>query len=322
MSKVPAPGELGWSASSPSRASQSLRWNDASRQHRRRKGKSDPTDAEAAARAVLAGHATATPKTQNGQVEAIRMLRIARRSAVKSRTQTANQLHAIVVTAPASLRSRLQQLSLGPARRGRRKVPTRRPHHPRGRRQTHTPHPCAALPTARPRNRRSRSTPRRASPTPRPRTPGPQRRRHRSRRHSAHRRGRQPQPAEQRGRLRRPLRRRTTTRLQRQHPATPAQPGRKPTSQQRPLADRARSPPLPPTHQRLHGSPPRRGTHQGRDHPLPQTLRRPRTLQRPSDNSWRHPHPLDRHRSVYGFVNHRHFAQPALLQMPAVATSA
>jgi transposase len=77
------------------------------RQHRRRHGKSDPADAIGAARAVLAGEATGTPKSQTGAVEAIRLLRVARRSAVKARTQAANQLHAVIDTAPADLRDRL-----------------------------------------------------------------------------------------------------------------------------------------------------------------------------------------------------------------------
>ena len=49
------------------------------RQHRRRHGKSDPADAIGAARAVLAGEAIGTPKAQTGTVEAIRLLRVARR---------------------------------------------------------------------------------------------------------------------------------------------------------------------------------------------------------------------------------------------------
>jgi transposase len=77
------------------------------RQHRRRHGKSDPADAIGAARAVLAGEASGTPKSQTGTVEAIRLLRVARRSAVKARTQAANQLHAVIDTAPAELRQRL-----------------------------------------------------------------------------------------------------------------------------------------------------------------------------------------------------------------------
>jgi transposase len=82
------------------------------REQRRRRGKSDTIDAEAAARAVLAGTATAQPKAGTGPVESIRALQAARRSAVKARTQAANQLHALVVTAPAALRARLRRLSL------------------------------------------------------------------------------------------------------------------------------------------------------------------------------------------------------------------
>ena len=74
--------------------------NRPNRQHRRRRGKSDPVDAEAAARAVLAGEATGTPKATNGVIESIRVLRVARRSAVKGRTQAANQMHSLIDTAP------------------------------------------------------------------------------------------------------------------------------------------------------------------------------------------------------------------------------
>jgi transposase len=78
----------------------------------RGRGKSDPVDAEAAARAVLAGTATAQPKGATGAVESIRALHATRRSAVKARTQAANQLHALVVTAPDDLRARLHRLGL------------------------------------------------------------------------------------------------------------------------------------------------------------------------------------------------------------------
>ena len=78
------------------------------RQNRRRRGKSDAIDAEAAARAVQAGTATAQPKAGDGPIEMLRTLQVARRSALKARTQAANQLHALVVTAPDSLRTRLR----------------------------------------------------------------------------------------------------------------------------------------------------------------------------------------------------------------------
>lgn len=61
------------------------------RQRRRRRGKSDPTDAEAAARAVLAGEATTVPKDRTGVVEAVRILQVTRRSAVKAKTQAGNR---------------------------------------------------------------------------------------------------------------------------------------------------------------------------------------------------------------------------------------
>ncbi|MDA8263860.1 MAG: IS110 family transposase [Actinomycetota bacterium] len=80
------------------------------RQVRRRRGKSDPTDAEAAARAALNGEASGAPKSRDGAVEALRALRVARRGAVKARTQAANQLRDLIVSAPESLRSRLGPL--------------------------------------------------------------------------------------------------------------------------------------------------------------------------------------------------------------------
>ncbi len=85
--------------------------NRPNRQLRRRFGKTDATDAQAAARAVLSGQATGTPKSGDGPVEAIRMLRVVRRSAAKARTQTINQLHALVVTAPDQVKHQLGSLS-------------------------------------------------------------------------------------------------------------------------------------------------------------------------------------------------------------------
>ena len=85
--------------------------NRPNRQLRRRFGKTDVTDAQAAARAALNGQATGLPKSGNGPVEAIRMLTVARRSAIKARTQAINQLHALVVTAPDQVKHQLRGLS-------------------------------------------------------------------------------------------------------------------------------------------------------------------------------------------------------------------
>ena len=84
----------------------------ADRKARRLKGKSDVQDAINAARMVLSEQATGVPKSRDGNVEMIRVIKVARRSALKARTQTANQLHALVVTAPEELHDRLRDLSL------------------------------------------------------------------------------------------------------------------------------------------------------------------------------------------------------------------
>jgi transposase len=74
---------------------------------RRRRGKSDPVDAEMAARRYLSGEATALPKQTDGVVEAIRMLRVARNGAVKARTAALLQARDLIITAPQTLREQL-----------------------------------------------------------------------------------------------------------------------------------------------------------------------------------------------------------------------
>ena len=78
------------------------------RQTRRKKGKSDPTDAVSAARAALSGEAMVTPKNRNGQVEQMRVLMVARRSAREQRIQSLNQIRHLVFTAPESIRVRFK----------------------------------------------------------------------------------------------------------------------------------------------------------------------------------------------------------------------
>jgi len=86
--------------------------NRPDRANRRRKGKSDPVDAEAAARAVFSGQATAVPKDREGAVEAIRALSMARTSAVKATTTASNQIKALLVGADQQLRDQVQARSL------------------------------------------------------------------------------------------------------------------------------------------------------------------------------------------------------------------
>jgi transposase len=79
---------------------------------RRRQGKSDPLDAYAAAHAVLSGRADASPKDE--QIDAIRALHIARKSAVKARTAAMNQIHHMLITAPEPIRQKYRALKEKP----------------------------------------------------------------------------------------------------------------------------------------------------------------------------------------------------------------
>ncbi|MFJ6686803.1 transposase [Streptomyces werraensis] len=78
---------------------------------RRRRGKSDIIDAEAAARAVVTGRATATAKAGDGPVEMLRLFKLAKASAAKSRARAINQLKAVLVATDPELRESLAGLS-------------------------------------------------------------------------------------------------------------------------------------------------------------------------------------------------------------------
>jgi len=80
------------------------------RRERRLRGKSNPIDAESAARAALNGTANGVPKTRDGRVKSIRALCCARSSAVKARRVALCQLRALVVSAPTGLRAQLEPL--------------------------------------------------------------------------------------------------------------------------------------------------------------------------------------------------------------------
>ncbi|WP_406517005.1 transposase [Streptomyces sp. NBC_00134] len=84
--------------------------NRMDRADRRRRGKSDPLDAQNAARAVLSGRARARAKAGDGPVQIARMYKLTKVSAVKSRTQAINQLKAVLITADPALREELTGL--------------------------------------------------------------------------------------------------------------------------------------------------------------------------------------------------------------------
>src|ERR1017187_5742317 len=82
------------------------------RQRRRRHGKSDPQDAISAGREAQGGDATGEAKTRDGNVEAMRVLRVARASARKGRTQALNQMRSLISTSPGSVRAELRGLNV------------------------------------------------------------------------------------------------------------------------------------------------------------------------------------------------------------------
>jgi transposase len=75
---------------------------------RRAKGKDDNFDAIAAAQAALTGQRVRIAKDRNGQVEALRVLRTTRSTAVKCKRATLQQLHNTIVAAPDSVREQMR----------------------------------------------------------------------------------------------------------------------------------------------------------------------------------------------------------------------
>ena len=85
------------------------------RQARRRSGKSDPLDAIEAARAALSGRACGAAKSRDGNVEAIRALVVAKRSARSTKIQTLNQIrHQISQLCASLVGARCGQVPAGP----------------------------------------------------------------------------------------------------------------------------------------------------------------------------------------------------------------
>ena len=77
---------------------------------RRRDGKSDPVDALAAARSVLAGDGTSVPKSADGWVEALRALNAERAQLVTAMTALSDSATGLLTTAPEHIRERYRGL--------------------------------------------------------------------------------------------------------------------------------------------------------------------------------------------------------------------
>lgn len=78
---------------------------------RRRKGKNDDLDAQNAAHAAFAGIRTVTPRSRDGMVEALRVLKVCRKSAVAARRVALQMIQGTIISAPDALRDKLRGMT-------------------------------------------------------------------------------------------------------------------------------------------------------------------------------------------------------------------
>jgi transposase len=81
------------------------------RQDRRRRGKNDDLDAQNAAHAAFSGVRTVTPRSRDGMVESLRVLKACRKTAVSARRIALQMLHNTIVCAPDGLRDQLRNMT-------------------------------------------------------------------------------------------------------------------------------------------------------------------------------------------------------------------
>lgn len=81
------------------------------RQDRRRRGKNDDLDAQNAAHAAFAGKRTVTPRTRDGMVESLRVLKVCRKTAVSARRIALQLIQNTIVCAPDGLRDMLRSMT-------------------------------------------------------------------------------------------------------------------------------------------------------------------------------------------------------------------
>ena len=80
-------------------------------QDRRKRGKNDDLDAQNAAHAAFAGKRTVTPKSRDGMIEALRVLKACRKTAVAARRVALQMIHNTIVCAPDELRDTLRRMT-------------------------------------------------------------------------------------------------------------------------------------------------------------------------------------------------------------------
>jgi transposase len=78
---------------------------------RRKRGKDDAFDAQNAAHAAFAGIRTVTPKTRDGMIESLRVLKVCRKSAMSARRVSLQMIHSNIISAPDGLRDQLRGMT-------------------------------------------------------------------------------------------------------------------------------------------------------------------------------------------------------------------
>jgi transposase len=78
---------------------------------RRKRGKNDDLDAQNAAHAAFAGKRTVTPKSRDGMIESLRVLKACRKTAVAARRVALQVIQNTIVCAPDELRESLRKLT-------------------------------------------------------------------------------------------------------------------------------------------------------------------------------------------------------------------
>jgi transposase len=78
---------------------------------RRRRGKDDTIDAENAAHAAFARVRTVTPRARDGMVESLRVLKVARKTAISSRRIALQMIQTQIISAPEEVRDQLRNLT-------------------------------------------------------------------------------------------------------------------------------------------------------------------------------------------------------------------
>ena len=78
---------------------------------RRKRGKNDDMDAQNAAHAAFAGRRTVTPKSRDGMIESLRVLKACRKTAVAARRVALQMIQNTIVCAPDELREMLRKMT-------------------------------------------------------------------------------------------------------------------------------------------------------------------------------------------------------------------